>query len=160
MCDNIYALDLKTYKWEKLDVSGTPPNHFEGHTSHVRDNKVYIFGVSGVYIFDLTEMKWKRRIDTMFYSSKRFRRFDHASAIIDDKVYIYGGYDHSDSMSNINRDDPYKRGDFLVFDFKYNQWSPIKVKGMKPDVGTQFSDMLAYGKNLLFYSGKNAEEIR
>ena len=43
-CNDIYALDLNSWTWAKLNARGTPPSRVRGSTTWVYNGKVYGFG--------------------------------------------------------------------------------------------------------------------
>ena len=85
----VYTLDLTTMKWSCLNDVKYRRN---GHTANLIGNSIYLFG--GYYYNDLHkyDVKSKTLQKAITSGNKPSARRDHGSAVIDEKLYIFGGY--------------------------------------------------------------------
>uniref|UniRef100_A0A914P4E0 Uncharacterized protein n=1 Tax=Panagrolaimus davidi TaxID=227884 RepID=A0A914P4E0_9BILA len=150
------GLFLSTLEWKTVEAKGTIPSSRDGHTSNVYNGKMYIFGgfeythrryTNSVYAFNFTTLTWEN-LPTKGKAPSH--RDFHASAIVNDKMYIFeletigdrptfrrshsmweycgklylfGGYD---SINDIHFND------FYVFDTIKLCWTRLRPNGKHP----------------------------
>lgn len=109
--NDLYQLDLNTYKWRLILANDSPPSR-DCHTSVIYQNYLIIYGggtptFNDVFFFDLLTEKWtKKDIQNSPYLH------DHCSFVFRDEMYVFGGIDRvnvSDKMFSLNLKEFYWR---------------------------------------------------
>ena len=84
-CDGAWKLDLKTNKWNRINVDGYPPNRLDDGMAYCPDIKclVYTGSVGQLWLLDVEKNKWRKAKNsppqrttmgrTIFYDSVRKR---------------------------------------------------------------------------------------
>eukprot|EP01133_Synstelium_polycarpum_P004287 gene4287-5006_t len=110
LCVNdLYCLDIKTWSWSIIPVSGTRPPHRTFHTTNLVGRKLYVFGgresmqcYNDLHVFNLDSGVWTTGITV---PAIRQPLANHATAFIDKYLYIFGGIDGNklnDSLWQLN----------------------------------------------------------
>eukprot|EP01132_Coremiostelium_polycephalum_P002051 gene2051-2526_t len=98
---DFYQLDLSTEKWTKVSINSDtiPPSRY-GHTTHVLNDKLYLYGgyskkgyLRDFYYFDLIEKVWVN-IETEGPTKRKGHRsvlVHDESSTLPDKIVLYGG---------------------------------------------------------------------
>lgn len=171
-CTNkLYKLDLETFSWENLNPSGIPPSPVDKMVGWQYNNKFYIFGGFGnpdstaaydfqfifynllwrgwtnqFFAYDPKTNSWERPACTGNLPSARAA---HAAAVMQDKVYIFGG-----------RHDNCRLNDLHCLDMKTMTWSgEIAVNGPIPEGRSWHSLTALFNRFLILYGGFSQTNI-
>lgn len=95
--NDMFAFNLVSKTWNKIDESGEIPTPREGHSGvALLDRYFFIFGgwdgkniFQNCYLFDSITKKWK--ILEYLPGSEPLPRESHSCALLRDKIYIFGG---------------------------------------------------------------------
>ena len=139
--NDVYCLPLDTNKWIKMEIDDVP--YISGFTCHLYRNKIIIFGgFDDEFEFtrDLYSLDFKNnKIEYLSYN-KNYINFeptsDHASIMLNDKLYIYGGTSAGPLFGQT----------IYYIDFSSNILSLHSIKTDLPKM---------YGHTMLSYSNKS-----
>lgn len=123
--DNIFSLnitqvfDIEKKEWLSLSPMSTPR---DGATYAVVNNKVYLFGgiggisnerriLTSVEVYDIATNRWS------YLPSMKTAREGASVAVLDGKIYLFGGGADSDTNDHYNLSE--------VFDTKTNTWTVL-----------------------------------
>lgn len=96
-CDKLYSFDLKTNVWEELETVGDIPSGRRSHSMWEYRGKLYLFGgydsvndihFNDFYSFETETKRWTKLRPDGEHPTPRRRQ---CSAIVGDKVFIFGG---------------------------------------------------------------------
>eukprot|EP01156_Anaeramoeba_ignava_P010166 Anaeramoba_ignava/a479007_25.p1 GENE.a479007_25~~a479007_25.p1 ORF type:complete len:664 (+),score=196.47 a479007_25:9-2000(+) len=127
--NDICCFDLERSKWSKIPTKGNPPLSRGGHVTLLQDDTMYIFGGCGgrnphhyndLHTYNISKNEWKN-IKTK--GKKPFPRRNHSAAILNNKIYIYGG--KPGDGTKFLSDQKHIFQDFWVYDIKKNKWEEI-----------------------------------
>ncbi|XP_022664216.1 kelch domain-containing protein 3-like isoform X1 [Varroa jacobsoni] len=104
--NDVYALDLWTFKWEYVCTQGVPPSHRDFHSACAIYNRMYIFGGRGDMDnpYHSSRDTYCNRLTYLDTETSRWHfaralgdvptgRRSHSSFVYRGEMYIFGGYD-------------------------------------------------------------------
>lgn len=99
----MYALDLKTLKWEPVHGRGEVPISRDEHTALLYENSMIVFGgfaesgerVNEIYRYYFKENKWEKVL-VLGGNEAPSPRVGHSAVIMGDSLIIFGGKDNGD----------------------------------------------------------------
>lgn len=109
-----------------------------------KNKKIYVFGgiddksCDSCEIFDIKTEKWEKSI------KMPFKVYDHSNIIIEDKIYIMGGFENEEDIVT---------SDIYCYDTRNN--SCIKMNWSLPIPMYKFLPYLAKNGDLILFGGKN-----
>ncbi|XP_054706204.1 kelch domain-containing protein 3-like [Uloborus diversus] len=134
---SVHRLNLETFVWEEINVSGNIPTGRDFHTASAIGNKMYIFG--GRSFFDeinpsaLNEYYCNKIIrfntESMLWEAPDVSgdipcgRRSHSAVVYQDELYIFGGYN---AGNNKHLNDLYK------FNPETGEWTKLVAIGEGP----------------------------
>ncbi|ELR18451.1 SPRY domain containing protein [Acanthamoeba castellanii str. Neff] len=125
--DDVHVLDTDTMVWSEMATKGPLPRYRDVSVS-ICMNKLVVFGgrsasrcVNFVYFLDLATWEWENVTAKIEGDGPR-ARMAHASAVVGDKVYIFGGVTAEKQLLN----------DIHILDVGRMQWSSPQVYGRPP----------------------------
>ncbi|XP_051125292.1 tRNA wybutosine-synthesizing protein 2/3/4 isoform X2 [Andrographis paniculata] len=122
-----------------------------GHTSSVIGDFMYVIGgragptniLNEVWVFSKAKKEWKLLQCSGSFFPPRHR---HAAAVVDSKIYVFGGIHNDETLSS-----------FYVLDTDTFEWTEIEIQGDHP--GSHHSQsMCANGHMLYMFGGYNGEK--
>lgn len=121
--NDLHVYDPARNTWDPVTPTGTPPSPRQYHTASVINGKLYIFGGSDssfpyrndLHVFDPVLRTWSELSPV---GPRPNGRWGHTGAVINGKIYIFGG---SDGYSI--------RNDLHIYDPELNTWSSINPSG-------------------------------
>lgn len=121
-----WVLDTDTLLWTKVNCRGDIPAARYGHSAHLVDKKIFIFGGRGtkgtvfkdVYYLDLENWTW---VSISTPSNTPSSRFFHASELVGRKIVIHGGWDGNEVLD-----------DFWIFNTDLFSWMKPRTAGFSP----------------------------
>jgi N-acetylneuraminic acid mutarotase len=104
--DDMHILDLLEFKWLNFQSTGDPPGPCNMHTADAFEDKIYVFrgGDGRDYLNDLHELNTSTLNWTNVVEKGGHRpppRANHASSLIKDNLYIFGGWDGSKRLNDL-----------------------------------------------------------
>ena len=132
--NSLYSYDPSAKKWTDLSVptSGTAPSKRESHSAVAIEGKMYVFGgisngniLNDLYSYDPSNKKWTN-LSVPASGSAPQARYGHTAVMIDDKMYVFGGFDTSYNYL----------GDLFVYDPQAGgRWTNLSTPAtaVKPD---------------------------
>lgn len=149
---DLFIYDTISNQWEQCTSKG--PNNRSGHTCVTYKNFMILFGGeeeedeemdlrfshNELWSFNYITHKWKEIEVLNFDTGIPKERYFHTSTMIDDKMYIYGGY------NSINAFD-----DLFEFSMKNSQWKELMQSGERPP--PMFSHSCVSSYPLIFVYG-------
>ncbi len=101
----LYSLDLKSYKWERLNSRGDVPSPRDEHSAVVYEGGMFVYGgnvdgerVNDIYRFIFAENKWE--IIIPFNKNCPVARAGHSAVVYRDSMFILGGKDEDNNKLN------------------------------------------------------------
>mmetsp|Transcript_8640 Transcript_8640/g.14792 ORF Transcript_8640/g.14792 Transcript_8640/m.14792 type:complete len:517 (-) Transcript_8640:83-1633(-) len=125
--DDICRFDFPSRCWTSVEVQGTVPAGRENNGGVVHGNKMYIFGgYSGfTWLNDFLSFSFETSTWQVVPSGQKgsvpSARFGYVSAVAEDSMYVFGGYDGSAWLN-----------DMFDFDFRRGLWTSTQVQGFIP----------------------------
>eukprot|EP00817_Percolomonadidae_sp_ATCC50343_P005620 CAMPEP_0117426620 /NCGR_PEP_ID=MMETSP0758-20121206/6679_1 /TAXON_ID=63605 /ORGANISM="Percolomonas cosmopolitus, Strain AE-1 (ATCC 50343)" /LENGTH=639 /DNA_ID=CAMNT_0005211861 /DNA_START=792 /DNA_END=2711 /DNA_ORIENTATION=- len=106
--NELFALDLKSYEWEKIETNGVDVMKTNGMTSCIHEDTMYVFGG-----FNHNKSKFASTLYAYHFPSKQWsivrhvgaevpRRAYHTAVIYENKMCIYGGKTPVQDPSNVH----------------------------------------------------------
>ena len=98
---NIDTIHSRLFSSTELTITGTLPSERNGHTMVVLNNKIYIFGGFGLksdgqlgHLNDFYEIDIEQSTSTELNITGTLptKRHQHTMVVLNDKIYIFGGY--------------------------------------------------------------------
>jgi len=131
----IDVLDLTTFTWTVLTVTGTPPSIRFCHKAVIYNHHMYIFGgnnskqvLNDIYYINLKPdqaHEWK----TVEYKEGELSpkpRQNHTAVVIGDEMYVFGGYDSKHAFvgdwNNVANMRNEVFDDLWIFNFASQKW--------------------------------------
>jgi serine/threonine protein kinase/N-acetylneuraminic acid mutarotase len=123
--NDLFVVDTETMTWEKIVTKGTVPSPRAQHSAVAVGTKMYIFGgyffksltqqmeFDDVHEFDTETNVWQKIETSLPHQPPP--RFGHAAAVLDKKIYIFGGKTKDEKVLS----------DLYAFDTQTNTWSQI-----------------------------------
>jgi len=99
--DTIHSRLYSVFSSTELTITGTLPSERNGHTMVVLNNKIYIFGGFGLksdgqlgHLNDFYEIDIEQSTSTELNITGTLptKRHQHTMVVLNDKIYIFGGY--------------------------------------------------------------------
>jgi len=124
--NDFYAYHFTSRKWEPIHPKSEMPYKTE-HTAVLYKNCMYLFGgYSGPLGYRDTaiyEYNFETKTATRIEAAGTFPpdRSAHTAVVYKDHMYIFGGWDGSESNN-----------DFYKYDFATREWTPVSCKGASP----------------------------
>jgi len=120
--NDTWELNTETMDWKELKCQGEIPAGRLGHTANLVNNKMYVFGGydgeslrNELFVLDLETCQWTEVKDPE--GNGPTPRSQHSSAVLGDKMIIFGGYDSEE------------QNDVFVFDTETQEWAELDVQG-------------------------------
>lgn len=146
----------KVLPWRKLELSvGTlQANHDCGfHSVTPVSRYIYVLGsvplhrdqyqYISFYIFDLHERKWS---EAHMESGPR-QRYGHSATLVDDRIYLFGGYDEIDCLNDVH-----------VYDVSMKTWTEREVSVNSPRLAAHAAHFVE-GLSRIFVVGGIDDDI-
>uniref|UniRef100_A0AC34FPE1 Uncharacterized protein n=1 Tax=Panagrolaimus sp. ES5 TaxID=591445 RepID=A0AC34FPE1_9BILA len=164
---SLHEFDPITFEWKTVEAKGIIPPARDGHSSNVYGDKMYIFGgfeythrlySNSVYAFNFKTLTWEHLPTNGKAPS---HRDFHASAIVKDKMYIFGGRGDDEENSSSTTTTSTSTSSALVdtycdklycFNLKTNCWEEIETAGDLP-TGRRSHSMWEYRGKLYLFGG-------
>jgi N-acetylneuraminic acid mutarotase len=147
---DVFVYDVEKNAFSKPKIKGSVPS-FARHTSVIVENKVYTFGgfdgsncFFDVNVLDLTNMEWT---SPTVKGQAPIARTNHASAVVGDKMFIYGG-----NYTPMPDGDYTILGDLHYLDTKTMTWHQPVQTGTVPTKRTAHT-MKAIGTKIYLFGG-------
>ena len=157
------SINLNNSQWYVIEnrakfrrrVKNEPASRW-GHTAIIKDNKMLIYGGSGLgpknakhwqcfYELDLLTWEWtKLKPENNLPSA----RDSHTAVLIENDVYIFGG-----SGSTIKQND-----EFHKFNINTRSWKRIAAEGTQPRGRESHTATVLYGKYMVIYGGLESHQ--
>ncbi|XP_035223900.1 kelch domain-containing protein 2-like isoform X1 [Stegodyphus dumicola] len=171
-CTNrLYRLNLETYDWEHLNPTGLAPSPVDKMVGWQYKGKLYTFGGFGnpdsaaaydfqfvfyhllwrgwtnqFFEYDPQKNQWNRPVCTGNFPSARAA---HAAAVMNGKVYIFGG-----------RHDRFRLNDMHCLDMESMKWSgPLPIEGPIPEGRSWHSLTALTERYLILYGGFSQNNV-
>lgn len=125
-----------TNTWSSIEVEGFIPPARDGHSAVLWENQMIVFGgfeeenqrfSQEAYAFDFTTRKWT---ELKCEGTKPQHRDFHASTVLGDKMYVFGG--RSDERGQWHSSMDFYDNQIHVLDLKELKWSAPKVTNSPP----------------------------
>ncbi|PIC35583.1 hypothetical protein B9Z55_014896 [Caenorhabditis nigoni] len=173
--NDLYTLDLSAAPnaviWEKPETFGEAPSVRESHTAVIYEtdtvNRMIIYGgMNGVRLGDL----WYLDLDTMHWTEIKLDdprcgispepRSLHTSVLIDDKMFVYGGWVPLMSSGPGNEQEREWKctSSVACWDITKNQWIPLQHYCSDPETmprGRAGHCAAAMGDRMFIWSGRD-----
>eukprot|EP01080_Neovahlkampfia_damariscottae_P011723 gene11723-5062_t len=150
--DDLYTFNIKEKTFKKVEVENSNPKPRSGHSSVIKDDKMYVFGGSNVSddtvryfndlnVFDVETMSWSK-LSTK--GDVPAARDNHKCICVSDKLYIYGGWCPKTTNDN----------SVYELDLNSSTWSKVK----NSDSSIRYSHAFAYlDSTFIIFGGRNSE---
>jgi hypothetical protein len=98
--NDVWTLDLTTYKWKQQSTTGTSPDPLGSPSSVLYNDQMVIFGgfttngnksKNDVWTLDLTTYEWTKQEPT---GTNPSARYGHSSILYNGKMVVFGGYNN------------------------------------------------------------------
>lgn len=148
----MWKFDVTACKLEIIHLDGNQCPHLESHTCDVYENKMIIFGGhkdkvfnNEVYCFNPETKEFTKLTNNIPAKSKPSARQEHASLIVNDDLYIFGGVGKNDQLFN----------DLWKFNLKSMAFTQINYDSMDKDFipGPRFGHSMILDKNQIYIFG-------
>lgn len=145
----MWRLDLRTFKWRKVEYTTAAPIKRALHAAAVVGNTMYVHGgleLSDTWRFDLPSRSWKELAVSQPVSDPNHpgRRHAHAMVEGDSCVYTFGGGQHK-PLQVFN--------DLHKYSFTTDSWSLVTPSGRIPGARSHYSLLALSPRVLLLYGG-------
>lgn len=124
-----------------------------GHTAVVYKNSLYIFGgwngyetLEDLYQYSFISNFWY--LEKVFHGVKPPPRYRHASTIIGDSMFIFGGINTRQNKFN----------DLYEYSFPKREWRLIETNGYQPSPRT-FHSLVSSGNQILLIGGSSTDKL-
>uniref|UniRef100_A0A7E4VZJ0 Kelch domain-containing protein n=1 Tax=Panagrellus redivivus TaxID=6233 RepID=A0A7E4VZJ0_PANRE len=153
---DLHEYNPETRKWTSIPVKGTIPPARDGHTAVTFNDKMYIFGgfenshrlySNSVYAYSFATKTWEHL--TPSGPAPSHRDF-HASCILGNKMYIFGGRG-DEQLTYQEMLDTYC-DKLYALDLVNNEWEEVKAEGDRPS-GRRSHSMWTYNGQLYLFGG-------
>jgi len=144
--DSLHIFDTVTNAWKVPQTQGTPPTGRAFHTAQVVGTKIFVFGgyngvfnLNDVIILHTDTLKWTcPRVKGAYIPHGRF---EHAMTVIEDKIFLMGGGNHTTWLNDI-----------FMFDTKTITWSIVNANGLPPRIRCAHC-WQSVGKHIILFGG-------
>lgn len=151
--DDTFALNLENNTWHKVRTGGDKPSARYGHTASLVGQRIYVFGGRGedgavfkdLYFLDTSSWCWVR-VSTTSPAAPR-ARFNHAAALVGNKIVISGGWDGKNCYD-----------DLWVFDTDSLIWIKPQMGGRGPTRRHGHTIQLTKSGHLIVFGGCTISE--
>lgn len=159
-CNVLYCFDTATMEWTAPKVSGVIPGARDGHSACVIGHHMYTFGgfeeiierfSQDVHALDLHTMKWTYIITRG--NPPSFRDFHSATALCENRMYIFGG--RGDEMGPFHSQRDVYSNEIAYLDTSTNMWHWPETKNNIPH-GRRSHSAFVYREYLYIFGGFNA----
>ena len=150
--NDVQVLDVKTYLWSPVQVSGSPPSPRTHHTAACVGDKLLVYGGGlvgrhpvddiQVHCFDAANQSW-----SVLESSGEAPapRHGHSMAVVGQKMYLFGGMSDSTFCDDLHSLDVMKR-----------VWVSVGKDRIWPCPRAAHT-MVAHGSSILLFGGMNED---
>eukprot|EP00929_Paragymnodinium_shiwhaense_P010216 TRINITY_DN114758_c0_g1_i1.p1 TRINITY_DN114758_c0_g1~~TRINITY_DN114758_c0_g1_i1.p1 ORF type:complete len:515 (-),score=108.81 TRINITY_DN114758_c0_g1_i1:25-1569(-) len=125
--DDICRFDFPSRCWHRVEVQGSVPVGRENNGAVVHGNKMYLFGgysgftwLNDFLSFSFDTSTWQA-VPLGHEGAVPSARFGYVSAVHEDSMFVFGGYDGSAWLN-----------DMFNFDFRRSMWCNTLVQGFIP----------------------------
>ncbi|KAJ5069060.1 hypothetical protein M0811_11960 [Anaeramoeba ignava] len=133
--NEVFVYDLNKQEWEHVKTTGEKPKARSVFVSELFENKMIIFGGIGEMLpeYECFNDVWQLDLETFEWEELKITgkiptpRFAHSSAILDNKMYIFGGYE-----INYEEFGPPLLNEIWELDLKEKKWIEINAQGELP----------------------------
>ncbi|ELU06027.1 hypothetical protein CAPTEDRAFT_219898 [Capitella teleta] len=184
-CNDLHAYITEDDAWRVLETKGDVPSPRVAATMVALNNKLYLFGglsqnsgwLDGGHVYDIESNKWSTLEASGEGPSPRDKL---ASAVIEDKIYIFGGFgpqlpeEEEEEVEEFSDGDADSTGtpeeqeaaqfgwfdDLYVYDTSSNAWSqPMQMNTACPSPRAAHG-MVAVNKYIVIFGGRDCKGRR